>query len=255
MIRSVRDAPAKRQGLGIVQPVTRADELAGPERGALEKVDDRQGSTLTASVYEQLRTELLTGRLRPGEKLGSEALRKRFNTGSSPVREALNRLLAEGLVSLEEQKGFRVAPISREELEELVSARIWIDGSAIADSMRRFKTSWEEALVIALHHLARTPRGARGDAESPDWEARHKAFHHALISGCENRWMMRTSEQLFDAAERYRLLALDFVPERNELDEHRALVEACIDRNVEHALELLRQHYGQTFKAIVSSGL
>src|SRR5271170_7317741 len=86
---------------------------------------------LSTSVYRQLRADLLAGRLRPGEKLRDEGLRQRFSSGSSPIREALNRLLAEGLVSLEDQKGFRVAPISESELEELVMARCWIDGIAI----------------------------------------------------------------------------------------------------------------------------
>ena len=74
-------------------------------------VADRQSPTLTSSVYEQLRADILAGRMRPGEKIRAEALRKRFNTASSPVREALNRLLSEGFVALEEQKGFRVAPV------------------------------------------------------------------------------------------------------------------------------------------------
>jgi GntR family carbon starvation induced transcriptional regulator len=221
----------------------------------LERIDDRQAATLTKSVYEQLRTDVLSGRLRPGEKLGAEALRRRFNTGSSPVREALNRLLSEGFVALEEQKGFRVAPVSRQELDELVKARIWIDGAAIRESISRFETRWEEALVLALHRLSRTPRGLAGHAENADWEVRHKAFHMALVGGCGSRWILRISEQLFDAAERYRLLALDYVLERNELDEHRAMVDACIDRNPDKATELLKHHYGQTFDAIASSGL
>ncbi len=215
--------------------------------------DDRQSATLTKSVYEHLRADVLSGRLRPGEKLGAEALRNRFNTGSSPVREALNRLLSEGFVALEEQKGFRVAPVSREELSELVKARCWIDGAAIVESIQRFDTRWEEALILALHRLSRTARGKTGEAESAEWESRHKAFHMALIGGCENRWMIRISEQLFDAAERYRLLAANDVSERNELDEHRAIVDACVDRDADRAVDLLRRHYGQTFEIIAKT--
>jgi DNA-binding GntR family transcriptional regulator len=225
------------------------DDTAGP----LERPDNRQALTLTKSVYEQIRSDVLTGKLRPGEKLGAEALRSRFNTGSSPVREALNRLLSEGLVALEEQKGFRVAPVSREELSELVTARCWIDGAAITESIRRFDKSWEEHLVLALHRLSRTSRGEPGLPGTAEWESRHKAFHLALVGGCATRWITRTSEQLFDAAERYRLLGAAYVPERNELDEHRAIVDACFERNASKAVELLKLHYGQTFNVIVNS--
>ena len=62
--------------------------------------------------------------------------------------------LRQGFVALEEQKGFRVAPISREELSELVTARCWIDGAAITESIKRFDMAWEERLVLALHRLS-----------------------------------------------------------------------------------------------------
>ena len=212
-------------------------------------------ATLTKSVYEQLRTDVLSGKLRPGEKLGAEALRSRFSTGSSPVREALNRLLAEGFVALEEQKGFRVAPVSKQELSELVLARCWVDGAAISESVRRFDPVWEERLVLALHRLTRTTRRQKEQVRNPEWESRHRDFHVALVGGCASRWIVRISEQLFDAAERYRLLAADYVSERDELQEHRAIVEACFERDADKAIALLKSHYGQTFDVIVGSSL
>ncbi len=234
------------------EPVSDNDVRSG---GASEdeRGDERQAATLTKSVYEQLRTDVLNGKLRPGEKLGAGALRKRFNTGSSPVREALNRLLSEGFVALEEQKGFRVAPVSRQELGELLTARCWIDGAALRGSVANFTTAWEENLVLALHRLAKTARGKRGKVENSDWENRHKAFHLALVSGCGTHWIVKISEQLFDAAERYRLLGVDYVPERNELDEHRAIVNACLERNADAAVDLLKGHYGRTYDVIVNS--
>ena len=222
---------------------------------ALEGAGERQSATLTQSVYAQLRADILNGRMRPGEKIRAEAVRRRFNTASSPVREALNRLLSEGFVALEQQKGFRVAPVSAEELKELVKTRCWIDGLAIRESIDRFDLAWEENLILALHHLSRTHRGESGQAETSEWESRHKDFHMALIDGCGSRWITRISGQLFDAAERYRLLALEQVLERNELQEHRDLVDACINRDADRAIVLLAHHYNQTFEAIVTTSL
>ncbi len=210
---------------------------------------------LSTSVYHQLRADLLAGRLRPGEKLRAEGLRQRFKIGSSPIREALNRLLTEGFVSLEDQKGFRVAPVSESELHELVLARCWIDGIAITESIRNFDVAWEEALVLALHRLSKISRPTDSYAVSPDgvWERLHRDFHCALVSGCGSRWIRRISEQLFDSAERYRLLAAHQISERNELDEHRAITEACLARNAAEAVRLLEGHYGMTFSIIVHS--
>jgi GntR family transcriptional regulator, carbon starvation induced regulator len=221
---------------------------AGPDGG------ERVSSTLASSVYDQLRSDILHGALPPGHKLRSEALRAQFDIGSSPIREALNRLLAEGLVVLEAQKGFRVAPISKDELAELVKARCWIDGAAISAAIERQDTAWEERLIVALHRLSRTARiVGQGRGANALWEARHRDFHNVLVGGCGSRWMVKISEQLFDAAERYRLFAADQVSERNELDEHRAIVDACLDGNAATANTLLRSHYGQTFEVVTRS--
>lgn len=214
--------------------------------GALQ---DIPGTTLTKSVYEQLRSDLLTGRLKPGEKLRAEALRHRFKVGSSPIREALNRLLSEGFVSLEEQKGFRVAPLSVQELRELLDARIWIDGAAVTASIERFETEWEEGLVLALHRLSRIERSPCS-ADNELWNRLHRNFHLSLVSGCGSRWMTRTSALLFDAAERYRLYAAGYVSGEKKLEEHRQLVAACIDRKPELAVQLMKQHYGETCDVI-----
>jgi DNA-binding GntR family transcriptional regulator len=214
-------------------------------------VSDKALSNLTAFAYQQLRADVLSGRLVPGEKLRAEALRQRFNIGSSPIREALNRLLAEGFVSLEAQKGFRVAPVSETELNELVTARCLIDGSAIRASIKRYDTKWEEGLVLALHRLTRAARITDQGAPNTEWEERHRNFHRALVGGCGSRWIVRISEQLFDAAERYRLLAADYVTERNELEEHQALTQACLDRDADRAVELLSDHFGQTYAIVV----
>jgi DNA-binding GntR family transcriptional regulator len=209
---------------------------------------------LTATAYEQLRSSIMRGQLKPGDKLAAEMLRQRFNFGSTPIREALNRLLAEGWVALEAKKGFRVAPVTEQELIELVTARSWIDGAAVAEAIRRRDLHWEEGLLIALHRLSRAVRRPSGDsAENAEWEQRHRQFHQALVSGCGTHWIMRISEQLFDAAERYRLLAADAVPERDELDEHRAIIDACLAGDVALAVDLLTRHYSATSEVIVRS--
>ena len=206
-----------------------------------------QTTTLTKTVYEELRADVLSGKLRPGEKLAADALRARFCTGSSPIREALNRLLSEGFVALEEQKGFRVAPVSQQELNELVLARMWIDGSAIGESVKRFDPAWEENLVLALHRLVKTPRQHKQFNTDPEWEQRHKAFHLALVEGCGSQWIVRISQQLFDAATRYRLLSTNYESDRDDLEEHRAIASACFERNAAKAIDLLKAHYNQTF--------
>jgi GntR family carbon starvation induced transcriptional regulator len=239
-------------------PVEPVDDLLpepAREADAGAKIAPDKANSLTGSVYQQLRADLLSGHYRPGEKLRAEDLRRRFNIGSSPIREALNRLLAEGFVALEEQKGFRVAPVSGQELEELLRARCLIDGAAVAEGIKRYETGWEEGLVLALHRLSRVARRTdkEPNADNPEWERLHRAFHSALVAGCGSRWLSRISEQLFDSAERYRLLAADALSPRNELEEHRAITQACLDRRPEDATRLIEAHYASTCHTILKS--
>jgi GntR family transcriptional regulator, carbon starvation induced regulator len=217
---------------------------------------EQRAKALSTEVYHQLRADLLAGRLRPGEKLRAEGLRQRFNIGSSPIREALNRLLSEGFVSLEDQKGFRVAPVSESELHELVLARSWIDGIGVTESINRYDIAWEEQLVLALHRLSKVarPSGIEASADGA-WERLHREFHSALVAGCGSRWIRRISEQLFDSAERYRLLAAPEIPERNERNEHRAIVDACLARDAPLAVKLLKEHFGTTFSVIMHTAI
>lgn len=246
---------AKRRTRRSPQVTSSTKVSAGRDAGIEGSPAVQRGSgTLTKSVYEQLRSEVLSGQLKPGEKLGVEALRLRFTTGSSPVREALNRMLSQGLVELEEQKGFRVAPVSLSELAELVVARCWIDGAAITEAIQRFEPFWEEGLILKLHRLSKL---RRGDSRRPEWEQCHKELHSALVAGCGSRWIVSISGQLFDAAERYRLLGEQYrllgaseAAEANELADHRAIVAACFDRNSSKAVELIKAHYSKSFEVI-----
>lgn len=217
----------------------------------------KSSATLATSVYDRLRHDVLTGLLRPGEKLRTDFLRDRYQIGNSPVREALNRLSADGLVEREDQRGFRVASVSKDDLFELVKTRCWVEEVAIRESITNASTEWEEGLVIAFHRLSRFPRSSSDGSYSsdPEWEHLHRAFHVALISGCGSKRLVAFCEELFDKAERYRRLAASGVPERNERDEHQAIMDAALNGDTDEVAKLLREHYGRTVKVILASGI
>src|SRR5215510_10582324 len=98
--------------------------------------------TVNAQVFRQIRTDIVTCRLMPNERLRVESLRKRYGAGGSPIREALMRLEAEGLVELEQNKGFRVSEVSRENLLDLMRTRIEIEGIAPTWSLEKGGVDW-----------------------------------------------------------------------------------------------------------------
>jgi DNA-binding GntR family transcriptional regulator len=209
--------------------------------------------TRATSLHEQLRADLLGGTLEPGSKLAIEALAERYATSPTPLREALNRLVADGLVERREQRGFAVAGISAADLTEITRTRCWLEEIALRESIAHHSTAWEEALVLAHHRLARTPRSLSDDhfEDNPAWEPLHRAFHRALIDGCGSRWLLSFCDQLADQHHRYRRLSAPRAfAKRGVKTEHEQLVEAALAGDADNAVALLKAHFERTAKII-----
>jgi DNA-binding GntR family transcriptional regulator len=209
--------------------------------------------TLASAVYDRLRADILSGELAPGSKLRIEFLRRRYQTGSSPIREALNRLSSDGLIDRKEQRGFFVAQVSADDLRELTQTRCWLEGLALRESMAAHPVEWEEQIVLSTHRLSRVPRSS-GDPylENPEWERLHREFHRSLISACGSRWLRMYCGQLGDQAYRYRQLAMQSnFPKRDEQKDHRAIMDAAIGGRVDEAVRLLTAHFRRTADIIL----
>ncbi len=216
------------------------------------------GPTIATSVYDRLRRDIINGALAPGHKLGSTSLRERYQVGISPVREALNRLVAENLVCFEDQKGFHVAGIGVEDLDDLIHTRCRIEEIALREAIAKGDDTWEDGIVVAYHRLSKVPRSAAEDGFefNPEWEELHHAFHTAILSGCASPRILGYCELLADQANRYRQLAATIsYPNRNERDEHREIMDAVIARDTERAVSLHHAHLTKTNDIIMTSGL
>lgn len=212
-----------------------------------------RGTTDIAEAYERLRQDIVFARIPPGAKLVIETLKRQYALGPSPLREALNRLAAEGWVEHREQRGFHVVAADPQQHLQLLKARIWAEGTALRDSIEHRTDAWEDAVVLALHRLSKEPRflsvGQDGDAvdENPQWEQLHRRFHMTLLSQCTSAYITDFCSQLYDHAHRYRMLALRVNQgRRQEGDEHRAIAEAAMAGDAELAVRCLTEHYRRT---------
>lgn len=218
--------------------------------------DPLSGATRATSLYGRLRADLLAGKFEPGSKLAIEALCERYETGQTPLREALNRLTSDGLVERRDQRGFAVAPVSAADLEEITKTRCWLEEIALRKSIEHRTKEWEENLVLAQHRLTRAPRSLSNERfeDNPEWEPLHRAFHRALISGCQSRWLLGFCDQLADQQYRYRRLsATRSFPKRAVSDEHRSLLEAAVAGRADEAVALLQAHFQRTAGVILNS--
>jgi GntR family transcriptional regulator, carbon starvation induced regulator len=233
---------------------------ACPGRRTAERVMDSFESDREASLvlqgYSALRTRIVRAEYPPGMRLKLEALQQSLGVSSSPLREALNRLVAEGLVEAEEGRGFRAASVSSASLRELTYVRVLIEGDALRRSVTFGDDDWEGRIVAAFHKLQRSEyRNTEGEeSASVDPEGlseRHRQFHLALLSGTGFPGLLRLCETYFDQAERYRRIArLSDQPRRTSI-EHKRLYEAALDREADEAVKLLTAHIQRTTERVL----
>ncbi len=212
------------------------------------------GSSLTQDAYQRLRADLLACRLQPGARIKINELCRTLSVSLSAVREALSRLTSEGLVVAEPQRGFRVAPISAEELRDLTAVRAQIEGMCLERAVAAGDVGWESQLVAAFHRLSRTPERDPGDPQRMDeaWSTAHAAFHEALVGACDSPWLLRLRGILYAQSERYRRLSVPLARIARDLNrEHQGIMEAALAHDTERAKALMGQHLELTTRVLL----
>lgn len=210
---------------------------------------------LSEQAFQTIRDRILRGTTVAGEKLKIDVLQRDLEISSSPLREALNRLVAENLVVADDRRGFRAAPVTVADLKDLTAIRVVVEPGALVASMAAGSDAWESQVVAAFYRLDRIERRVAAGQMSRDdeWTARHKDFHLALISACGSERLVVLCSKLFDQSERYRRLSASLRQKsRNTANEHKKLMDAVLSRDPDAPL-LLRRHIERTEEHVASA--
>jgi DNA-binding GntR family transcriptional regulator len=213
--------------------------------------------SLAQTTYAALRSDIIFGVLAPGQRLKLEDLQGRYRASVPTLREVLNRLTSEALVVAVEQKGFAVAPISVANLKELAGLRQLIELHALELSFRHGDVDWEAEVVAAHYRLSRIEdRLMAGEkADRMEWKRYDFGFHQTLIGACQSEELLALHRAVFDKYLRYQMIFLTF---RGQIaaDEHRALKDAALARDVVTASAVLLRHIdGGVEHALKAQGL
>jgi GntR family carbon starvation induced transcriptional regulator len=218
--------------------------------------DPQDGESLVASAVRKLRAAVLTAELEPGARLRTEALQERFGISSSPLREALNRLASEGFIEAEDRRGFRVKPVSVDEINDITRVRVLLETEALTDSMAKGDDEWEARVLAAYHRLRLAQGRLTGAAMVVDnaWSSRHREFHFALLSACTSPNLLDLCANYFIQAERYRHVSAAFrKTTTNAGAEHQRIMKATVARQEKLAVELLTSHIRRSTRGVVAA--
>jgi DNA-binding GntR family transcriptional regulator len=197
--------------------------------------------TLAEKAFDTLHTAIITGQLRPGARLPIEELAVLLEMSPMPIREAVRRLDAAGLVENIPHRGARVTELSVRDLSEVYEARLALEVLAIRRAAEQFTATQATEARRALSALA-----AFGDEVSAAASDAHTRFHFALYAAADSSWLLRLILPVWETSERYCLA----VPECRQLverkGEHRAILDACAEHDADRAALALHDHLATT---------
>lgn len=209
--------------------------------------------TLVESAYRGLRRDIIEGRFLPGERLRIEHIKNSYGVGAGTLREALSLLVSDALVVAQGQRGFRVAPVSLEDIADITETRIMLECEALRQSIALGDDEWESEVLAAFHRLSREEEKRIEGASREEWEERNQIFHETLIAACPSRWIKQFLSILYHQSERYRRLSLQQKTISRDLHaEHELLFKATLARDADLACEALAQHIRLTLQSVRS---
>ncbi len=204
--------------------------------------------TLAEKAYETLHDAIITGALRPGARLPIEELAEYLEMSPMPIREAVRRLDAVGLVENVPHRGARVTELSVTDLTEVYEVRLALETLAIRRAAARFTDARAER---ARQSLARLEEMA--DDTSVAASEAHADFHFAFYEAAESAWLLRLIRPAWQVCERYALEWPQVRRLRERAAEHREILAACEAYNPDRAAAALQEHLATTANSLAEA--
>lgn len=199
-------------------------------------------------VFNTLRKSILTGELKPGERLMEIHLADKLGVSRTPIREAIHKLELEGLVTMIPRRGAEVAQITEKNLRDVLEVRKALDGLAVELACDRITPEELERLVKACENFeAETKRGNANSIAKSD-----VALHDIILIASGNERLVQMVSNLSQQMYRYRL---EYVKDESTYErlikEHQAIYEAIRDKDKETGAQLMKLHIDNQEKAVI----
>ncbi len=201
--------------------------------------------TLPGMITNALRESILSGELSGGVQLKQEELATKFGVSMSALREALKSLEAEGLVRFYPNRGAVVSELSAAEAQEIFEIRLFLELGALELAIPNL-TEAELAEAEAIL------KKADAQTQSKRWSELNWQFHETLYWSANRPKLLAMIQNLHNNVERYMCLYLSTMQYQTKSQaEHRALLNACAQRDIKGAQKVLRNHMADASKNLV----
>ncbi len=203
--------------------------------------------TMVDGITERLRQAIITGAIRPRERIRVADLERKFGVSHIPIREALRRLQSEGFVEISPRRTTVAAGVDLSDLANIYDLRRIIEVEIGRRSVSRMTKSDIEAVRRALVSF----QAVANDPSSAEFWERHRDFHWAILAPAANPTVQRVLDHLWQSSERYvRLFVSTFATMETVMDLHIELYDACAVGDVTTFENALTRHYVETEKTV-----
>ncbi len=194
---------------------------------------------LSDSICEVLRQDILSGKLKPGQRLMEIHYAQQLGVSRTPLREAMRKLELEGLVTIVPRRGAHVTVISKKDVEEVLEVRTVLDGLAAMLAMQHMTNQDLDALQELIRQFEKSVRLQDLDAQIKTDEA----FHEYIYMKSENERLISINHSIKDHIYRCRVLYLKDISDTAQVDqEHRALLQAFEEKDAKKVRQLSEEH-------------
>jgi DNA-binding GntR family transcriptional regulator len=203
--------------------------------------------TAEIDIYQNLKARLVSGGFEHGAKLRAEVLRKEFGCSASTVRETLFRLSTVGLVSFQEQRGFRVPDRSPEKIIEITHMRVLLESEGAVLSIRNGGVAWEARITAAHHQLSHIEKRIHASKDPSDlvsiWFGAEREFHQTLISAWGSETLKQMHARIYAQFRQQLMVAdrqFDFISEN--IEHHAEILAAAVSGDEDLTRQKIHDH-------------
>lgn len=199
-------------------------------------------------VFDVLRQNILTGELKPGERLMEIHLANKLGVSRTPIREAIRKLELEGLVTMIPRRGAEVAEITEESLHEVLEVRRALDVFCVELSCERITDEEKillEKAMIAFEEVAK-------EKNIKEIAKADVIFHEVIMNATRNNRLIQLIQNLSEQVYRYRF---EYIKDESGhdtlIEEHRLIYQSIIENNTEEAVRVVTMHINNQERAII----
>jgi DNA-binding GntR family transcriptional regulator len=206
--------------------------------------------TITEQVYEQIRDAIRSGILTPGTRIDQAAIARNMGASLVPVREALARLQADGVVEIIPHRGAFVVGLERDELIDISITRELLEQEAARVAATKLSEVDLDQLAALLNQMDQATQQSDYDRLF----ALNREFHFIIYNASKRNYMVQMIAQLWDQADHHRRVYTE-VAQRAQMAaaEHRAIYNACVLRDADALGYAIRHHVHQTTVELIAA--